>query len=234
MTISSSTAKAKEYNQKMKNNIIIPEAISLQTDFKRKFSLLEMYGAFVFIPRAMRKMIGNNKSKLVHNDFIRRLQLAVTEVNGCPACSYQHTKMALQQGMSGEEISSFLSGGDQFIKPEEAKAIMFAQHFADSKGYPKKYAYDAIVNEYGEKEASIILSSVQIMISGNMYGIPFSAFQSRLKGKPYKDSSLFYELGMLISGIIILPIATVHGLLRALIGLPNLRVDKSKKDEQNK
>ncbi len=177
-------------------------------------------------------MIGNSKSKLVDNDFIKRLQLAVTEVSGCPACSYFHTKMALQQGMSGEEISSFLSGGDQYIKPEEAKAIMFAQHFADSRGFPKKYAYDSIVKEYGEKEAGIMLSAVQFMISGNMYGIPYSAFQSRLKGKPFKDSSLFYELGMLISGALLLPIALVHGALRGLVRLPNKRLDKSTKDEE--
>lgn len=211
-------------------DIQIPQSISSRTEFKRKFSLWEMYRSFVYLPRAMTKMIKNEKHKLVDKDFVRRLQLAVTEVNGCPACSYQHTKMALRQGMSGEEISSFLSGGDQFIKPEEAKAIMFAQHFADSRGYPQNYAYDAIVKEYGEKEASIILSAVQIMISGNMYGIPYSAFQSRLKGRPFKDSSLFYELGMLLAGILLLPIATVHGVVRGLIGLPNKRFDKSAAD----
>lgn len=212
----------------MKIDIYIPETISSRIEFKRKFSLWEMYRSFIFIPRAMTKMIGNSRSKLVDNDFVRRLQLAVTEVNGCPACSYQHTKMALEQGMSGEEISSFLSGGDEFIKPEEATAIMFAQHFADSRGYPQKYAYDSIVKEYGKKEARIILSAVQIMIAGNMYGIPYSAFQSRLKGKSFKDSSLFYELGMLITGILILPIATVHGVLRALIGLPNKSLIKAR------
>lgn len=215
----------------MKTDINLSEFISSRTKFKRRFSLWEMYRSFVFLPRAMNKMIGNNKSKLVDTDFIRRLQLAVTEVNGCPACSYQHTKMALQQGMSGEEISSFLSGGDQFIKPQEAKAIMFAQHFADSRGYPKKYAYDSIVKEYGEKEAHIILSAVQTMIAGNMYGIPYSAFQSRLKGKPYKDSSLFYELGMLVTGVLLLPIAIIHGILRKLVGLPNKRLDKTTIDD---
>lgn len=215
----------------MKTDINLSEFIGSRTEFKRRFSLWEMYRSFVFLPRAMNKMIGNNKSKLVDTDFIRRLQLAVTEVNGCPACSYQHTKMALQQGMSGEEISSFLSGGDQFIKPQEAKAIMFAQHFADSRGYPKKYAYNSIVKEYGEKEAHIILSAVQTMIAGNMYGIPYSAFQSRLKGKPYKDSSLFYELGMLVTGVLLLPIAIIHGILRKLVGLPNKRLDKSTIDD---
>jgi AhpD family alkylhydroperoxidase len=211
----------------MKQEIKIPESISLRNEFKRKFSLWEMYRSIVFIPGAMSKMIDNKKSKLVSPHFIERLQLAVTEVNGCAACSYQHTKMALQQGMSNEEISSFLSGEDNFIKPEEAKAIVFAQHFADSRGYPKEYAYNSIVEEYGEKKARIILSAVQIMIAGNMYGIPYSAFQSRLKGRPFTDSSLFYELGMLIAGIICLLFAIIHGFLRALIGLPNKRFDKS-------
>ena len=65
------------------------------------------------------------------------------------------------------------------------------------------------------------------MIAGNMYGIPFSAFLSRLHGKPYKGSSLFYELGMLIAGLLFLPIAMIHGALRGLFGLPNERFDKS-------
>ncbi len=214
-------------NINVKNDIVIPESISLRSEYKRKFSFSEMYQSIVFAPRAMTKMIENKKMKLIDPHFIERLQLAVTEVNGCAACSYQHTKMALRQGMSNEEISSFLSGGDSFIKTEEAKAIMFAQHFADSRGLPKKYAYDAITAEYGDLEGAIILSAVQIMIAGNMYGIPFSAFQSRLKGKPFKGSSLFYELGMLISGVLCMPFAVVHGLLRGLIGLPNERFDSS-------
>ena len=212
----------------MKKNPSLSESVIQRDEFKRKFSLWELYRSFVFAPRAMSKLIGNNKSKLVDNHFVERLQLAVTEVNGCAACSYQHTKMALQQGMSNEEINSFLSGGGDFTKPEEAKAIMFAQHFADSRGFPKKYAYDSIVKEYGKKEALVILSAAQTMIAGNMYGIPFSAFLSRLHGKPYKGSSLFYELGMLIIGVLSLPIAIIHGFLRAMIGLPNKRFDKSK------
>ena len=211
----------------MTKKVSLSESVIQRTEFKRKFSLWELYRSFVYAPRAMSKLIRNNKTKLVDKHFVERLQLAVTEVNGCAACSYQHTQMALKQGMSNEEISSFLSGGSNFTKPEEAKAIMFAQHFADSRGFPKKYAYDSIVEQYGKIEASIILSACQMMIAGNMYGIPFSAFLSRLQGKPYKDSTLFYELGMLIVGILCLPIAIIHGFLRGLIGFPNEKFDKS-------
>ena len=220
-------------NKKISRDITLPKSISSRIEFKRKFSLQEMYRAVVFAPRAMSKLIGNKKSKLVDVNFVKRLQLAVTEVNGCAICSYAHAKMALRQGMSSEEINSFLGGegSDNFIKVEESKAIMFAQHFADLRGYTKRYAYDSIVKEYGEEKSQIILSAVQIMIVGNMYGIPFSAFQSRLKGKPYKDSSLFYELKMLIIGFLFLPIAIVNGFIRRFIGLPNERFDKSNDGE---
>ncbi len=215
----------------MKKDIELPDAIRNRNEFKRKFSFWELYCALVFVPRAISILKSNNKSNLVSKQFIERMQLAVTEVNGCPACSYQHTKMALRQGMSNEEISSFLSGGDAFVKPDEAKAIMFAQHFADSRGFPKKYTYDAVVQEYGEKVASVIFSAVQVMIAGNMYGIPFSAFQSRLKGRAYKGSSLFYELGMLLGGIVLLPFAVIHGMVRGLVGMSNKKLDESFADE---
>lgn len=211
----------------MGKKVTIPESISSRTDFKRKFSFAEMYRSFVFIPGAISRLAANKKGQWVDEDLVRRIQLAVTEVNGCPACSYQHTKMALEQGMSNEEISSFLSGGDQFITPAEAKAIVFAQHFADARGYPTAAAYDAIVQEYGEQKAEVMVGACQVMITGNMYGIPFSAFQSRLKGKPYTDSSLFFELGMLIGGVVVMPFALLHGLLRRLVGLPKLELDRS-------
>lgn len=203
----------------------IPESL-MRTEYKRKFSFSELYLAYVYLPRAIIKLRNNKKSQLVDLHFIERLQLAVTEVNGCAACSYAHTTMALRQGISNEEISSFLGGSDQHIKPEEAKAIMFAQHFADTRGYPQKDTYEAIIQEYGPQKARIILSAVQMMIAGNMFGIPFSAFLSRRKGKPFKESSLGYELGMLIGGILVLPLAMIHTLLRWIIGLPNTRFGK--------
>ena len=81
---------------------------------------------------------------------------------------------------------------------------------------------------YGQRKADIVLSIVQIMIAGNMYGIPDSAFQARLKGKPHKEGCLSYQLGMLAAGLFLflLPIAEVHGLLRRLVGLSNRRPDK--------
>lgn len=38
---------------------------------------------------------------------------------------------------------------------------------------------------------------------------------------------------MLITGVLLLSIATVHGILRALVGLPNTRLDKSTTHEED-
>ena len=207
--------------------IILPEVIASRVEYKRKFTFMEMYNSMILLPQAFSVLKKNKKSKLVSQDLTKRMELAVTEVNGCAACSYQHTKMALNQGMSNEEISSFLSAGSDFIKPEEGKAILFAQHFADSTGRPKKYAFDVLVDEYGAEEAEVMLAAIQVMIFGNMYGIPFSAYQSRRKGKPFKDSKLSYELGMMIFGLLVLPIAIVHGLIRKIFGVSTHRFDVS-------
>lgn len=214
----------------MEKKASLKQSVTQREEFKRKFSMWELYHSFIYAARAMRKLMKNRKEKWLDPHFVERLQLAVTEVNGCAACSYQHTQMALEQGMSNEEINSFLSGGSDFTKPEEAKAIVFAQHFADTKGFPKQHAYEAIVEEYGNEKAEIILAAAQTMIAGNMYGIPFSALLSRFQGKPYKNSNLFYELSMEIVGLLLLPIGILHGALRALVGLPNKRFDKSKSD----
>ena len=209
----------------MARNIAIPEHIDARTEFKKKYGLGELYRASMMLPTAAGKISNNRRTQLVDEDLIERMQLAVTEVNGCSVCSYAHAYMALKQGMGNDEIHSFLSGDGNFVKPEEAKAILFAQHFADTRGFPKLAAYASIRNEYGEQEAQVMLCAAQMMLVGNIYGIPYSALRSRLKGRPYKDSSLWYELGMLLGGFVLLPFALVHGLLRRLFGVSNIRLD---------
>ena len=197
---------------------------------KRTFSVLELYRSFVFVPSVIAKVMGNRKSKLVDDRFKERLLLTATGVNGSAACASLHTKISLKKGMSKEEIDSFLNGGTDFIKPEEANAIIFTKHFTDSRGYPQKNSYNEIVKEYGAPKARVILAICQGILAGNIFGIPFSAFLARLQGKPYKNSSLFYELVMIIMGFVSFPIALIHGLLRSLFGLPNERFDKKQQE----
>ncbi len=194
----------------------IPQDMLTRKAYKRTFTPRDLYRGIMLVPQAVSGLKYNRRNKLVATDTLERMQLAVTEVNGCAACSYAHAHLALKQGMSNEEIFSLLSGDGAHIREGEAKAIMFAQHFADAGATFDAEAYRIIQEEYGIEEARVMLSAIQMMQVGNIYGIPFSAFVSRLKGHPYQDSSLFYELGMQLLSAVLLPFALLHGYVRFL------------------
>lgn len=202
----------------MKKNIQIPSYLQNQTGYKRIFSFYELYRTLVQVPTAVYQLIQNQRKQLVDPLFIERIQLAVTQVNECPACSYAHAYLALKAGMDNEEIQAFLSGSNDFILAEESKALLFAQHFAEKRGVPKRIAYEEVEREYGAKKAKILLAAMQVMLMGNIFGLPYSALHSRLKGHPYTNSSLAHELSRLIAFFLFLPIAILHALVLSILG----------------
>lgn len=139
--------------------------------------------------------------------------LAVTEVNGCEICSYAHSKMALEAGLSNKEIQNMLSGESGDVPSEEMPAVMFAQHYADYRGRPSKESWERMIEIYGLPKSKGILGIIRKIMLGNTYGIPWSSFFNRFKGKPDKRSSLFYELTMIFCSFIFIPIAVIHALL---------------------
>lgn len=95
--------------------------------YSLKESYIITYKAFSSI-----RMLSSAKKKgLLSPQFIERIMLAVTEVNGCEVCSYAHTKMALEAGMSNEEIKNMLAGTsedapvDEMPKPQVVGMLHF-------------------------------------------------------------------------------------------------------------
>lgn len=191
-----------------------------QEFYKKIYSVREFYIALYKGFRTMPSMIKAKKNKEMSMEFRERIMLAVTEVNGCEVCSYAHTKLALEQGMSKEEIQLLLSGGKDHVPEEEAPALFFAQHYADMRGNPSKESWQQIVHTYGDTKAFGILGAIRAIMIGNVYGIPLSAFRSRLRGKPIQKSNLVYELTMIGSILLFLPIALVHSFLSDLFRVP--------------
>lgn len=181
---------------------------------KKKYSMPQLYTAFVNGYLSLPMLSENRRKKIVDQKFIERLMLATTEVNGCDVCSYAHTQMALKGGFTKEEISSFLSGSEAYVKEEEAVAILYAQHVADTMGNPDPQTYHRLINEYGTRNAAIIKSSITVMMMGNISGIPLSAFLRRLKGNPYGNSSILYEVSMLLVQPVFMIAALPHALVR--------------------
>lgn len=182
----------------------------------RKYHIHDYYMALYKGFKTMRFMRKASRENLVSKDFSERIMLAVTQVNDCEVCSYAHTKMALEQGMSGDEIQKILAGDMEDIPPEEAPAIFFAQHYADSRGKPSPDSWQRLQDEYGKEKALGILGATRMIMIGNIIGIPISSFKNRLNGKKVEKSNIFYELGLPLSTIILMPIAFLHSLLARL------------------
>lgn len=151
------------------------------------------------------------KSGQIEKDFFERIMLAVTQVNGCALCSYEHTKLALEAGLSQEEIDNILTAGDVKIPEDEQTAILFAQHYAATQGNPSNQAVASLEAEYGREKASQIMAVIKMIMMGNGYGIAYGTLKFRLAGQPNRKSSLKRELAILATPllIVVLPLIII-------------------------
>ena len=186
---------------------------------KKLYSVRESYWIFYNGIRTMKYMSKAKKNQELSPKFIERIMLAVTEVNDCAICSYAHTKKALESGMSNEEIQKMLTGIMDDVPEDEVAAVMFAQHYADTRGHPTLESWHRILKIYGKSRAKGILGSIRIIMIGNAYGIAWSSFFNRLRGKSDPRSSLLYETSMIL-GTVLIPISIIHALISNLFKKP--------------
>ena len=183
----------------------------------RRYSLKELYWIVYHGMRSLPHMVKARRKKELGKEFTERIMLAVTQVNGCAVCSYAHTRMALEAGLSSGEIRDLLSGVLSGIPSVELPAILFAQHYADQRGKPARGAWDRVMASYGLPKSLGILGAIRMIMIGNAYGIAWSSFFRRFSGKPDRRSTLPYEAGVIILGSILVPFAAAHALLASLV-----------------
>jgi AhpD family alkylhydroperoxidase len=186
----------------------------MQKTGKKLFSVYELFQimtmAFRSIPLLKRAKTAGRMDKA----FLERIMLAVTEVNGCAMCSYYHTKVALEEGFSAEEIRAMLGGSFANVPKEQLGGVLFAQHYADMRGKPSQESWTRIVAEYGDVGAGGILAVTRMIMMGNAIGIPSGSFLLRFRGKADPRSNVLYELVMMLAMLVFLPLAG----LTALVG----------------
>ena len=128
----------------------------------RTASPFEMYAIIWRAFRAMPVIHRNTKSNLVSQAFQERLMLAVTEVNGCAICSYEHAKLALEAGLSKDEIEGILAGLGDSIPETEKPAILFAQYYAEQKGAVARASWQKLQDTYGKDTADVIACIIRV------------------------------------------------------------------------
>ncbi len=181
--------------------------------YKKIYTHRQFYKSIVLAFMGVKYIKLNRKKQLISSQFQERIMLVVTEVNGCEACSYAHTKFALEEGMTSDEIEAILSGNTNVIPKNELVATFFAQHYTNNNGIVSQEAWNTLVREYGEERAFIILAFIRMMIVGNIYGMAFSAISDRFKGKHTKKTNIFYEISIILSILIYLPVGILHAFI---------------------
>lgn len=192
---------------------------------RRLYSVRESYRILYNGLRTIRYLARAWWTNELSRDFIERIMLAVTGVNDCAVCSHGHAKMALEAGMSSEEIRDLLAGVMDGVPADDVPAVLFAQHYADSRGSPSKESWERIVDLYGLSRARGILGAIRMIMVGNTYGIIQGSLVNRFRGLPDPRSSLPYELSMVIAVVLFLPVALVHALVSELSGAPLIRFE---------
>jgi AhpD family alkylhydroperoxidase len=133
-------------------------------------SLKELFTDLGFPIRNRKKLREVKNKGLLPPAFQERLMLAVTSVEGCRYCSYFHSKLALKGGISQEEIVKLLSGDFEGCPEEEALAVLYAQHWAESNARPDLEAVERLNDIYGSEKAEAIHLMLRMIRLGNLLG----------------------------------------------------------------
>jgi AhpD family alkylhydroperoxidase len=146
----------------------------------------------------------------ISKQFMERIMLAVTEVNGCRYCSYFHTQVSLRAGLKKEEITRTLDGDFKDAPQEQLAALYFAQYYAESAGKPNLEALQCLKDAYGEKKAQVILAYIRAIMVGNAWGNSFDAIRLRIFGSRSSEISIRDELGVLFGPFLMIPFLFVR------------------------
>jgi AhpD family alkylhydroperoxidase len=148
-----------------------PTPVVLVMKFNRRTyrSLRELFSDLWF-PIKNRKRLKEVMNSRLSPSFQERLMLAVTAVEGCRYCSYFHAKQALKSGISPEEISRLLSGDVDNCPEDEAVAVIYAQHWAESDAHPDPEAERKLQQTYGVEEKEAIHLMLHMIRLGNLLG----------------------------------------------------------------
>ncbi len=195
----------------------------MQTSGKRLYSVFELYRIMTLAFRSIPLLKKAKAAGKMNKPFLERIMLAVTEVNGCAMCSYYHTKVALEEGFSEEEIRNMLGGKFADVPQEELEGVLFAQHYADQRGKPTRESWQRVVDTYGETGAYGVLAVTRMIMMGNATGIPAGSFLLRFRGKADPRSNVFYEIMMMLAMLLFMIPAALNAMILNVFKVPILK-----------
>ncbi len=147
---------------------------------KRTYGIGEFFGDISFLTKNVRNVRRVMRERWIPSAFRERLMLAVISVYGCRYCCWAHTREALRSGVDQEEIARLLAGSIDNCPEEEAIALLYAQHWADSDARPHPEAVGRLEEAYGAERAEAINLILRMIRVGNLWGNTWDRFLYRL------------------------------------------------------
>ena len=147
---------------------------------KRTYGVREFFVDISFLTKNVRNVRRVMREKRIPNAFRERLMLSVTSVYGCRYCCWAHTREALKSGVEEGEIAGLLAGSVDNCPEDEAIALLYAQHWADSDARPDPEAVGRLDEAYGAEKAEAINLILRMIRVGNLWGNTWDRFLYRL------------------------------------------------------
>jgi AhpD family alkylhydroperoxidase len=136
----------------------------------------EFLSDMIFLLKKSGRIRDLMRKRMLSGAFRERLMLAVISVYGCRYCSWVHAREALKNGVNQTEIVRLLQGSVDSCPEEEAVAVLYAQHWADSDTKPDHEAISRLVKTYGLEKAETIDLVLRMIRVGNLTGNTWDAF----------------------------------------------------------
>jgi AhpD family alkylhydroperoxidase len=151
-------------------------------EFRKRFyaSAREFAADILYLARNVRWLSSGNLNGAISPAFRERLMLAVTAVYGCRYCSYFHARRGLKSGVDREDAVALLAGSLETCPPEEAVALLYAQHWAESNANPDPEAIERLERDYGAETAKAINVVLRMVRVGNLAGNLWDYFLYKL------------------------------------------------------
>ena len=137
---------------------------------RRYRDLKEFLADIWFLSRNAPQVFRMLRRGTVSPAFRERLMLAVTAVYRCRYCTWVHTREALRSGLTGEDVTTLLSGSVNDCPNDEALAILYAQHWADADAKPTPESFKMLVDSYGTEKAQAVNLVLRMIRVGNLTG----------------------------------------------------------------
>jgi len=140
----------------------------------------EFLSDMIFLLKKSGRIRDLMRKKMLSRAFRERLMLAVISVYSCRYCNWVHTREALRSGVNQEEVARLLKGSVDSCPEEEAVAVLYAQHWADSDTKPDHEAISRLVETYGFEKAEAIDLVLRLIRVGNLTGNTWDAFLAKV------------------------------------------------------